>query len=241
MENREWLNEYSALKQVDQTNPFTVPDGYFSELDERITAAIKLDELKNNISPDFFTVPQNYFEELSGNIQSRIVIEAKLDAENTGFTVPADYFEDLSAQIKSRVFVEEALNDTSEKFTVPQNYFAELNKNILNKTANRETVKRKGAVIRFITSNAFKYATAACIILTIGAGVFFRPSAGTTSSHENSYLHKQLSSLPADEIQGYLQLNVDANDAQHTVSAEGIQVNDNDLKAALQEYADDLK
>lgn len=269
MENREWLDEYPTLKQVSTTNAFTVPAGYFNELGERITSAIKLDELKNAVPADGFTIPLNYFEELSSNIQSRINIE--LPAENTGFAVPENYFEELSNNIKSRIAIEEtvlnseatftvpenyfdelsdkiqsrllveqALNNAEHTFTVPQDYFAGLNKNILNKTVNQDIVKRKGAVIRMISSTAFKYATAACILLTIGAGIFFRPFNNTSLSHDNTYLHKEISTLGADDIQGYLEQNVDANDAQHTVSAEGIKVNDVNLNDALQEYSDDI-
>ena len=38
MENKDWLNEYVSLKQINPANPFTVPAGYFDELGNRITA-----------------------------------------------------------------------------------------------------------------------------------------------------------------------------------------------------------
>src|SRR6187402_1282824 len=99
MENREWLNDYQTLKQVNASNPFTVPDGYFSELGQHITSAIKLDELKSSMPLTGFTVPENYFETLSGNIQSRINIENAVSNDH-GFTVPENYFETLNGNIQ---------------------------------------------------------------------------------------------------------------------------------------------
>lgn len=268
MENREWLNDYEILRQVNTTNPFTVPNGYFDELNERILSAVKLDELKNTISPDCFTVPdgyfetlgnniqsriaveeflneeqgftvpENYFENLNSNIQSRIVVEEHLNEEH-GFTVPENYFENLNAQIQSRLLVEQALVNAEDSFTVPENYFNSLNKNILNQTVNQEVVKRKSNVIRMFSSTAFKYATAACVILMVGAGVIFKPF--TSVNHNDTYLHKQLSGVPVNDIQSYLQETVDGSDTQHAVSDEDLPINDESLKSALQDYVNDNK
>ena len=130
MENKEWLDDYSALKQVAQSNPFTVPGGYFDELGQRIISSIKLDELKHKMPLSGFTVPENYFEELNNNIQIRLNIEKALGTENSGFTVPENYFEELSGNIQSRIFVVDALNIENTGFTVPENYFEELSGNI---------------------------------------------------------------------------------------------------------------
>lgn len=298
MDNKKWLDEYPALKKVSQTNPFTVPAGYFEGLDESIRSAITIDELKNKIPAEGFTVPdgyfenladniraqvtistaidnqqeaftvpdgyfnalsnniqsritienadneigltvpEGYFEQLSSNIQSRINIEEAI-GENNGMEVPAGYFENLSAQIQSRVFVEEALIQQEESFTVPANYFNELNSKILNKTVAADAVERKGAVIRFMRSSALKYATAACFALVVGAGVMLWPSAKNVSAeHTASYLHTELSNIPVDQIEGYVQLSMDANDTQHTITAEAIPVNDAELNAALEEYVE---
>ncbi|MCC8423923.1 hypothetical protein [Mucilaginibacter sp. UR6-11] len=299
IENKEWLNDYARLKQVSTKNPFTVPDSYFEGLDERIISAIKLDELKNSISPDCFvvpenyfeelgsniksriaieeildttatgltvpenyfgelsgniqsriaieeltgreaaglTVPENYFEQLSSNIQSRIAVEELLNNEDTGLTVPANYFEDLSSKIRSRLVVEEALANAEDAFTVPQDYFNRLNQNILNKTVNQDIVKRKSAVIRVLSSTAFKYATAACFVAMIGTGVFLQMES-PEAVHDRSFLHKELSTIPVTDIQNYLEQNVDGSDTQHTVANENLPVSPDELKAALQDYTD---
>ncbi|MDB4926245.1 MAG: hypothetical protein JWR23_2301 [Mucilaginibacter sp.] len=237
MENKEWLDDYLSLKQVSTTNAFTVPDGYFDGLKERIISGIKLDEIKNTTPLNGFTVPENYFEDLGSTIKSRINIETILNPENTGFTVPANYFEELKSKIQNRLLIEQAVNNAEDTFTVPQNYFSQLNKNILNKTVNQGVVKPKSAMIRMISSTAFKYATAACVILMLGTGLFFQLQS-PTAIHDRSFLHKELSAVPVNEIQSYLDENVDANETQHTVTDENLPVNAADLKAALQDYTD---
>ena len=159
MENREWLNDYMSLKQVNPNNPFTVPDGYFDSLSERIVAVKNLDELKGKGVLEGFTVPENYFEELTDNIQSRIAI-GEATGTDMGFTVPEGYFDNLTEQIQSRVFVEEALAETAENFSVPAGYFNQLSENILAKTTRVEEVKanNNGVIRKLFASHAFKYA-----------------------------------------------------------------------------------
>lgn len=241
MENKDWLDDYMSLKQVNAENPFAVPAGYFDDLGDRIVSAKNLDELKNKKPLDGFAVPENYFEELAGNIQSRITIEVALDKDGD-FTVPEGYFDNLAQQIQSRILVEEALGEPAEQFTVPEGYFNALNKNILDKTVNAGNTNRKGIVRRMFASTAFKYATAACFTVALGGGILLTEIANNpVNEHNNSFLHKQLSNVPVDEIKSYLQLNVDAGDTQQTVASEGTTVNDADLKNALQNYADSVQ
>ena len=271
MENEDWLDDYMSLKQVSRANPFTVPDGYFDELGNRIVSAKNLDELKNNSPLDTFTVPENYFDELAANIQSRIAVEAILSKEEDftvpegyfeglpaniqsriaidgilskeeDYTVPEGYFDNLAQQIQSRVLIEGALGAPAEQFTVPDGYFNELNKNILAKTAEAENTNRKGVVRRLFASTAFKYATAACFAVAIGGGILLdQATTNQPIDHKNTFLHKQLSNVPVDEIKSYLQLNIDAGDTQQNVATEGAPVNEADLKDALQNYADSVQ
>lgn len=234
--NREWLNDFEPLKKVNSDNPFTVPDGYFNELNERIVSGIRLNDLKQN-SQQEFTVPKNYFNELGGNIISRINIEQALN-QPTGFTTPDNYFENLTAQIQSRVRVEEVLLGAEGTMTVPESYFERLNKNILNKTVNQDIVKRKTIIRRMYNSPIFKYATAACFIAIIGAGIFFRPSADPAKKHRTSYLHKELSNVSDEDLQNYLRLYADGNEALHIIKANGLSVNDAQIQSDLNTYID---
>jgi hypothetical protein len=241
MENKDWLNDYLSLKQVSNANPFTVPDGYFDDLTDRIVSYKNLDELKNSGSLSGFTVPENYFDDLAANIQSRVNIDSAISTEDAGFIVPDGYFDSLKQQIKSRIFVEEALGTPAENYTVPEGYFNKLNQNILDKTISLENTNRKGIVLKLFSSTAFKYATAACFALAIGGGILINELSNPVNDHKGTFLHKQLANVPIDEIKNYLQLNVDAGDTQQTVASDDVSVDDASLKDALQNEIDSVQ
>lgn len=238
MENKDWLNEYMSLKQVNPANPFEVPAGYFDNLGDRIVALRNLDELKSKGFSDGFEVPSNYFKELTGNIQSRITIENATGAE-TGFAVPEGYFENLQQQVESRIFIEEALNEPVENFAVPEGYFDKLSQNILDKTVNleivgREKEKSSGIVRKLYASNFFKYATAACVTLALCGGILLSELTGSVVEHKGTFLHKELSQVPVDDIRSYLELNSDLSDAQTTEAVSDGAIDDQQLENALQ-------
>lgn len=237
--NREWLNDYLSLKQVNSSNPFTVPEGYFDNLDVRILANIRINELKKGIPVTGFTVPENYFDELSGNIQSRIAVEDAGDKDDTGFSVPDGYFEELTGKIQSRIFVEEELSKQPETgFTVPEGYFEKLSENILSKASADEKEMRRGVVRRLFSSAAFKYATAACLVLAVGATILLRENTlSPLEQHQNSFLHKSLSAIPIDDIQSYLELHLDATDT-HSLIDEAKQADADNLSNELQNALD---
>ncbi|MFD0765614.1 hypothetical protein ACFQZI_12190 [Mucilaginibacter lutimaris] len=266
MENNEWAGNEMSLERFSKENPFTVPSGYFEEAGQRILSLIKLNELQGNDVAQGYTVPDNYFEELSANIQSRINIEAIAGTEEESFAVPAGYFDELNQNIQSRINIETAASSEAESFSVPEgyfdnlqqqisariaveemleketafavpdNYFDKLNRDILNKTVNQEAVIRKTIVRKFWASNTFKYATAACLALIVGAGAFLR-EAQQPVTHSQTFLHKQVSDIPVDEIKDYLELNIDANDTRGLLDNDK-QINTDALDADLQEYID---
>ncbi len=141
MENKDWLNEYEKLRQVSPANPFTVPEGYFDSLGERIAANTNFDALKSNQPLHGFTVPENYFDGLASNIQSRINIENHIEEKETGFTVPENYFDELASNIQSRINIESHLNEKEAGFVVPENYFENLQSQIQARIAVEEMVK----------------------------------------------------------------------------------------------------
>ena len=218
---------------------FTVPENYFDELAANIQSRIAVEDILSK--EGHFTVPEGYFDELAQQIQSRIAVEDILSKEGH-FTVPEGYFDNLAQQIQSRVLVEGALGAQAGPFTVPGGYFDKLNKNILDKTVETGDGNRKGVVRKLFASTAFKYATAACFAVAIGGGILLdQATTNQPIDHKSTFLHKQLSNVPADEIKSYLQLNIDAGDTQQTVATEGTPVNEGDLKDALQNYVDSVQ
>ncbi|PAW95262.1 hypothetical protein CKK33_17845 [Mucilaginibacter sp. MD40] len=266
MENKEWADDEVSLQRFSKENPFAVPAGYFEEAGQRILSLVKVQGLKTDDEAQGFAVPEGYFDSLSGNIQSRIALEEAVPANQpsfsvpqgyfdelaaniqnhinleevtktreTGFAIPADYFNDMQQQISSRIAVEEILQQPVA-FEVPANYFETLNKDILNKTVGREEAIRKTIVRKLWASNTFKYATAACLALVIGAGAFLR-NAPAPVEHQKTLLHTQLSQIPADEIKDYLELHLDANDNRQLMENEK-QINTDALADDLQDYMD---
>jgi hypothetical protein len=261
MENKDWINDYKALKQVNEANPFTVPAGYFDDLAGRIASLKNITTLTEGLPYSGFTVPENYFDELSANIQSCITIE---QTGGDGFTIPERYFEELSSNIQSRIAVEEAMAGREEGFTIPEGYFEESRSNIQSHIAVEEAftgggftvpegyfeelgsnirsrINRRGVIRKLFASTAFKYATAACFAVAIGGGILLSQLSNPEDAHKNSFLHKQLSGVPVSDIKSYLMLNVDGGDTQQTVANEGTTVDDADLKNALKNYADSVQ
>jgi len=275
IDNKEWPDEYPSLKQVNPNNPFTVPAGYFSELEERIISVVKLSEVQSSQS---FAVPENYFETLSSNIVSRINIEEKLNTDEQNFIVPQNYFENMELQIKSRIVVDDVVKvdeqnfavpqnyfeDMAEKlksriaieealktdeqsfavpqnyfenmaqqissriaveealqaetaFTIPENYFEDLSRKISNQATGLEVANRRGVIRRLVSTAAFKYATAACFTLVVGASIFIGEINSPSAKHNSSYLHKALSDIPDTDIESYLQLHMDAGDTRSVI------------------------
>lgn len=281
MDNREWLNEFPSLKQVKEGNPFTVPQGYFDELQQRTMSSVFLgglnkddgfavpgnyfSELENNLQSRInieealdkatgsFTVPENYFEGMEAQLSARIAIEEAMEGKSEGFTVPDEYFDNMQAQINARIAVEEALENTEgEGFTVPDQYFSKLQEAILAKTtgvaeeapvvqlspASRQPQadQRRGVVRRLINSGAFKYATAACLVLAVGTTWLINRYESPEAVHKRSYIHKALSNVSDDDIIDYLQLHMDAADTRGVMD-EAEQINtDNASAEDLKEY-----
>lgn len=234
------LVNIEGLKTDDTAQGFAVPADYFENLTNNIQSRINIEAAADSNGPSF-AVPQGYFDQLNANIQSRIAIEDAANKEDIGFTVPAGYFDNLQQEINSRIAVEEILQK-EPVFEVPENYFETLNKNILAKTTGvgREEVIRKTIVRKLWASNTFKYATAACLALIIGTGAFLRNAqAPQPVEHQQSYLHSQLSQIPADEIKDYLELHIDASDNRQLLeNANEEQINTDALSQDLQDYLD---
>ena len=202
------LESRVAVQQVlDNGEGFAVPQDYFDELTGNIESRIAIDEL---LSTDKgFKVPENYFEDLASNIQSRIAISGILGAEQ-GFAVPENYFEELADNIQSRIAVEELMH-AEEGFTVPINYFESLEVRILAQATGvaAPVTQSKPVVRKMWTVNTFKYATAACFSLFVGAAIMLS-EFNDTAIHNRSDLHKALSKISKSDMQDYLELNGDA-------------------------------
>ena len=110
----------SQLSPGVNTNPYSVPDGYFEGLADRILARIKSDDVSaeeeiNSLSPLLaglsrkmpFEVPADYFEETGGNLQAFTTEEESLVlsfiSREMPYQVPAGYFAGLPDQVLEKI------------------------------------------------------------------------------------------------------------------------------------------
>lgn len=225
-----------------EAESFTVPQGYFDELSSNIQSRINLEEAIT-AEAESFTVPQGYFNELSNNIQSRIALDEAMAGDSESFTVPQGYFEELSSNIQSRIALEDAANAQDNVFAVPAGYFDSLQENILNETVRQQEARvvqmpsRQGVVRKLVSSAAFKYASAACLALIVGIAIYVK-DASMPVNHGRTYLHQELSEVPADDIRSFLETQTEAMETERQVIADGTQLDDNALKSAIQDYVD---
>lgn len=107
LENNEWKKEVPYMADLNRSNPFGLPEGYFETLSERIKAGVYLEELgAGNVDPAF-KVPAGYFDNLSDRINGRVAVESlKAEIGEGGFAVPEQYFERLTEQIQSKTRTE---------------------------------------------------------------------------------------------------------------------------------------
>lgn len=204
----EILNELRSispiLAEMEKVNVFSVPEGYFIDLDKKIATTVFLQQDEKNI---FQKVPEGYFDSLSSKIVSRIKEE-----EESG-----------DSEIES---ISPALHYLKEEkvFTVPEGYFDNLSDRILNKI--------KGENAKVVSFNSakkwWKYAAAAVIagIITITSMQLFKSqnsnygkNIAATSANVPAYVQlasqykttKQIdqgiASLTDDEIAKYLEKN----------------------------------
>lgn len=184
--------------------PFTVPEGYFSGLEDRLLSEIRISELSELRTP---AVPEGYFENLEDQLLSLARISSLKPA------TPEDYFDTLEKQILNRVKIDglkrpavkegyfEGLEDRImaevrleglQQPSVPAGYFDTLEKDILDKTA--ESGKAKFTLFRNI--KVFRSAAAAAVIglaayLSLSGPTPKDELAGISSAAMIAYLSEQ--------------------------------------------------
>lgn len=111
--NEDWSQDAPSLAGMDVTNPFTVPDNYFSESTEHLQARVGIEALIGEKLQNDFHVPDNYFETLEEQILSSVKAEELKEKISTeAFAVPEGYFADLQDRIIAKTA--QANNDNKE-------------------------------------------------------------------------------------------------------------------------------
>lgn len=187
--------------------PFTVPEGYFSGLEERLLSGVKISALSELRTP---AVPEGYFDALEEQLLSTV----RLAPLNVTPATPEDYFDTLEEQILRRVKIDglkrpvieegyfESLEDRImagvrlqglQQPSVPAGYFDTLEKDILDKT----TGARKGKFTLFRNIRVIRSAAAAAVIGLVAYGLSWNNPApkdelaGISSDAMIAYLSEQ--------------------------------------------------
>lgn len=243
-ESTEILNELKAispaLAAMEKVNVFSVPEGYFIGLDNKIATTVFLQQGKKT---DFQKVPEGYFDSLSSKILSKIKEEE----------------ESAEGEIKS---ISPALHYLKEEnvFEIPEGYFDNLSSKILSRIKSENT-----KVISLNSSRKWwKYAAAAVVagIITIFSYQLFNtqnPGSNQTSIIASAgmpeylqlasqyktvaQINQGIASLSDDEIASYLERNttilddealIKNTDTKELPTADDYLIDDNALNNYLQ-------
>ena len=206
--HEDWKKEAPILAAMEAANPFTVPNNYFEELKEQLTARLTIESITGGVKDGAFTVPEGYFENLDEQIISRVKLEQLTkEISSEGFSIPDGYFEQLQNSINSRINIEELVSNNEKDFTVPEGYFNKLHNSILAKTVSTE--EKKTTKIKRLSTSWMRYAAAACVTVMIATGIFLN-----YSKKQNSDIDSALSKIPDEEIVNYLEVNSTSGDAE---------------------------
>ncbi len=220
-DNTDWLKDFPALQKQNKENPFLVPENFFGEQQEHIHSAIYADELKLKIPSAGFTVPDGYFENMQEQILSVIQLEG-LRSTNEPVVKSEQFFDEQQSIIAARIKINEFAAHGSG-FTVPENYFEGLADQISKKTGIKEVLQPAAKVRSLFTRAAWKYATAACILVAVTTGIFVKQYQ---YSHD---VQTRLSNLPDADIENYLKINSDTYD-NHIILENSTADTDFDIK-----------
>lgn len=207
-ESTEIINELQFispfLAEMEKVNVFALPDGYFSDLEQRIltTIFIHQDEKINTQK-----VPEGYFDSLTDKIFAKLKAEKEENA-----------LEEIRSISPALFYLKE-----EKTFHIPENYFDHLSESIFNKIHPRETN------VLSLTSDKkwWKYAAAAVVtgaIVILSLPMFnqnsvLKDTKGVivTTAKNQSYvqqsaqyktpekLNQGIASLSDDEIVNYLE------------------------------------
>lgn len=104
--DEKWQEIAPTLAAMEKTNPFSVPDRYFNEMQQQLYSRLKVGQFDNE--KPYFNVPDNYFDILESKITSVIQLEKlKPISESQEFSIPENYFDTLEKKIRTRIESEE--------------------------------------------------------------------------------------------------------------------------------------
>lgn len=203
--------------------------------------SIEAQHLLDNIDTMPFAVPKDYFQALYQDIiANRDNIDADPEFEwrkSNPFQTPAPhYFDQLSQQIIAKI--EDIGPDWGKEmpYSIPQQYFASLPDKLLQKATAQNSGPSK--TLRIPIFRNVHLAASIALIIFVGFGVL-------QFNKEVSIKHLSLSHISQDEIQQYVNDNIDDFDTDIIVNSmsatqlapdiNNVKLNREDIQAYLEE------
>jgi hypothetical protein len=198
------------MKNISIKAPFTVPEGYFSALEDRVLSEASLPAFKAGVP-----VPKDYFSSLEKNVL------AQVSMDKLNFTTPPEYFSDLEKQVMAQVKIADL-----QQPSVPDSYFSDLENRILGQvsmealkelpvpaeyftTLEAEILQKTAAPKRFnLFRNIYRNAAAVVILGITAYGFWNRPVdqlSDISSAEMIAYLSEQ--PLMAEDLSFVLEKN----------------------------------
>jgi hypothetical protein len=248
----------SSLADAPQVFPFTVPQGYFEQLPQRIIALVN-EELEpltgySRTSP-LTPPPDGYFTGLAAGILQKVKMEeeeivapfAGISKSNP-FSLPEGYFEQFATQVMQKVRSGEVADELAElsplladapksmPYSVPAGYFDQLD----TRLATAMEPDTKVVPLRPRRMSVYKWAAAACMIILAGTSTMLymqHHTIETRSAATISLAEASLSDVSDQEIVEYLQSHMDAFDKEDLVgyTAASAESDNASLPAGLSE------
>jgi len=139
------------------------------------------------------------------------------------YHMPEGYFEDIAANIKALVQEPELSIDRNLPHEVPAGYFEQLPELVLQKAKAASQKKSRVISLGAIISKNVRWAAAAIVLMSIGAGIYKYNSVSKTYNTQQA-----LAGLSRDSIDVYVQQNIDEYDLETITAA----LNPSDMKTA---------
>ncbi|MBK8450305.1 MAG: hypothetical protein IPO78_00730 [Saprospiraceae bacterium] len=160
------------------SNPFIVPNAYFTDLTDGIIVRAKQDEFLNKINPTIFKLPADYFTKFPDHILDRIHKENKIEQYNSNvFQLPVNYFENLTNRIMDRIEKEAIPQELNQNvFKVPNGYF----ENFSDKVLSKIKLKQNSKIIPGSFKKLWVFSAAASFVIVIS---WFVMNLYNTSTH----------------------------------------------------------
>lgn len=233
----------STLADYSHQNTYTVPDGYFDELSNKVLSRIKaletsdaveelqlLSPLLTQINRELpYSVPVGYFDGLEEKLMQAI-------REHADYQTSSEELASLSPMLSS----------ISKKtpYTLPAGYFESL----VNNGMKKEGKKEKAKIILITKQKWFRFAAAAVLVAFIALSgwiILFSKKVDPVKNPE-AWVAKNTKKISSEEINSFINLTdeelIEKNSADNNSANEEIRelmkdVPDNEIQTFLNETA----